>query len=323
MNTQKKTRALVEAALMAALISIFTILLIYIPILTPVIFLVPVPFIILGKRQGIYFTILAVVVWGLVITSLIGLMQTIFLVLFIGIPAIAMGYMMNKSYAPYKVLAGGAVAALLGMLLSISLVNVLSNVNVIDQVIKQMKTAMDIYIKQMEMYKDMGVEPYKIKELKESLELFIQIIAMTIPAGMIVGSAFFVYMNYVIAIRILKRIGYKVEGLMPLRYMSLPKSFIMGTFLIVGLTAITKYLNVVDFQTLVLNEFLIFQLIYFIQGIAVVSYFLNHFKITKVLRIFIYLLLLFSREGVLIIAVLGFIDAIINFRKLKRDKEEF
>ncbi|QZY55125.1 YybS family protein [Crassaminicella profunda] len=321
MDKQKKTRALVEAALMATLVSIFTIVLIYIPILTPVIFLIPVPFIILGKRQGIHFTILAVIVWAMVIVSLIGPIQTMFVVLFMGLPAIVMGYMMNKKYKPFKVLAGGVIAALLGLILSISFVSVLSGVNVIDKVMGQMKIVMDMQIKQMQMYKDMGMKPEQIKNLEENMKIYMQAMGMTIPAGMIIGSAFFSYINHAVATRILKRIGNEVEGLPPLRYVRLPRSFVMGTVFIGFLTMMTQYLQIVNFQTLVVNEILIFQLIYFVQGLGVVSYFLHHFKIKKVLRILIYMLLLFSGNGVFIIAVMGIIDALINLRKLQRDNE--
>jgi uncharacterized protein YybS (DUF2232 family) len=316
LDKQKKTRALVEAALMATLVSIFTIVLIYIPILTPVIFLIPVPFMILGKRQGIHFTILSVIVWAMVIVSLIGPIQTMFMVVFIGGSAIVMGYMMDKKYTPFKILAGGMIAALLGLVLSITFVKLISGVDVINQVIEQMRMAMELQMKQMKMYKNMGMDLQQMKELEERLELSIKTMAMTIPAGMIIGSAFFAHINYVVAIRILKRIGTEIEGLPPLKMVRLPKSFFMGTLLIAVLTSITQYMGIVNFETLVINEILIFQLIYFVQGLAVVSYFLNHFKIKKILRIFIYMLLILSGSGVFMIAVMGLIDVLFNLRKL-------
>ncbi|QEK13503.1 DUF2232 domain-containing protein [Crassaminicella thermophila] len=316
MNIQKKTRAMVEAALMTALTCIFAIMGTYIPVLTFILFFIPVPFIVLGKRHGIHFVILSIVASGIIVGSFTEPLQSIFVIGLPGITAIVMGYMMNKEYSPYKVLAGGSLAALVASLLSISIGSMIIGVDIVSQMSEAFKEAMDIQIK---MYQTIGMEPEKLETLKKTLEATIQLVLMAIPAMLIFSSVFLSYINYVLTIRVLNRIGHKAESLPPLRYIRLPKSILMGTFLIIGLTMATKYFKIVSYQSLVLNVFLIFQFVYFIQGLAVVSYFLHAFNLRKVLRVLIYILLLFNGMGTFMVAMIGFVDAIVNLRKLKTD----
>jgi uncharacterized protein YybS (DUF2232 family) len=233
-----------------------------------------------------------------------------------GVTAIVMGYMMKKEYSPSKVLIGGALAALISSLLSISLGSLISGVEVLSHMreIFEEMTAM-----QMNMYKSMGMAEENLENLKTTLEATGQLAVMIVPAAIILSSAFLAYINYVLTIHILKRIGYKVEMLPPLRYFRLPRSILMGTFLIAGLTMAARYFQFVDYTTLVLNVFFIFQFIYLIQGLAVMSYFMTFYRFAKPLRIFVYVFLLFSQRGAFIIAMIGFIDAFVNLRKLKTD----
>ncbi len=314
MNFRQNTRAMVEAALMVAVTCIFGIAGTYIPVLTFVLFLIPVPFIILGRRHGMRFMLLSIIASSFIIGMLTMPIYSIFVVVLPGITAIVMGYMMNKGYKPVQVLIGGALASIASSVLSMSLASALAGISTMDQIAEIFREVLDM---QIGIYKNIGTEPEKIEGIRENLEATIQMAMTIIPAAIVLSSSFLAYINYVLTVYVLNRIGYKSKILPPIQHFRLPKSILMGTFLIIALTITTKYFKIVNYKTLMLNVIVIFNFVYFIQGLAVVSYYMMAFHIHKLLRIFVFLFLLFNRFGFFAVSILGFIDVFVNFRKLK------
>ncbi|MEW9121395.1 MAG: YybS family protein [Thermotaleaceae bacterium] len=314
MNTQEKTRALIEASLMTAITCIFAVIGTYIPVLTFILYFIPVPFIILGKRHGMNFVILSIIASAIIIGSLTEPIYSVFVVILPGIVAVVMGYMMKKGYSPGKVLAGGAVAALISSGLSIALASAISGINAFAQMSTMFEEGIEMYIGIMQ---QMDIQGENIDQIRISLENTAKMAAMVIPAAIMMSAVFLAYINYVLTVYILNRIGYKAEMLPPLRNIRLPKSILMGTFLIILLTYLTRYLNVVNYETLVVNVFVILQFIYFVQGIAVMLYFMNLYQLRKPMRVLIFVFLLFNQMGAFIIAMLGLTDALMNLRKLE------
>lgn len=313
MNTQKKTRALIEAALMTAITCIFAVIGTYIPVLTFVLYFIPVPFIILGKRHGMNFVILSIIASAIIIGSLTEPIYSVFVVFLPGIVAIVMGYMMKKGYSPSMVLAGGAAAALLSTGLSISLATAVSGINVFDQMSGVFKEVTDMQIRFMQR---MGVEGEKMEQMTANLENMSRMAVMVIPAAIMFSGVFLSYANYILTVYILNRIGYKAEQLPPLQNLRLPKSILAGSFLIIVLTLLTRYLNIIHYDTLVVNIFVILQFVFFIQGIAVILYFMKAYKLTKPMRILIFLFLLFNQMGAFMVAMIGLTDSFMNLRRL-------
>ncbi len=317
MNSQKKTRGMVEASLMTALTCLFAIVGTYIPLLAFILLLIPIPFIVLGKRHGIHFVVLSIIASAIIIGSLTEPVYSVFVVALPGITAIIMGYLMYKEYSPGKILIGGAIGALAASLLSISLTAWISGVESIAYLSEIFKDAMEV---QMQMYKTLGMGPQEIQNMKTSLEESMQIATMIVPSAIIVSSFFLAYINYVLSVQVLKRIGYKVETLKPFSQFSLPKSIFMGTGIIMALTLLMKNVQGIDYSTLSANVLVIFQFIFLLQGLAVVSYFVNKLNQSKVLKILLFIFLVLNQIALIIIAILGFVDIIVNFRKLNKSQ---
>lgn len=316
MNTQKKTRALIEASLMAAITCIFAVIGTYIPVLTFILYFIPVPFIILGKRHGMNFVILSIIASAIIIGSLTEPIYSVFVVLLPGIVAIVMGYMMKKEYSPGAVLAGGAAAALVSTGLSISLASAISGINAFGQMSEIFTQVTEM---QIDLMQRMGMEAEKMEQMKKNLENTARMAVMVIPAAVMLSAVFLSYVNYVLTVYILNRIGYKAEHLPPLQNIRLPKSILAGSFLIILLTLLTRYLNIIHYETLVVNVFVVLQFIFFVQGIAVILYFMKAYGLTKPMRILIFLFLLFNQMGAFMVAIIGLTDSLVNLRKIQTE----
>ena len=69
-----------------------------------------------------------------------------------------------------------------------------------------------------------------------------------------------------------------------------------------------------------LNGLLILLTVYFLQGIAVVSYYFEKKRFPRALRLFLYTLIALQQFILLLIIGLGLFDIWLNFRKLKTNK---
>ena len=279
-------------------------------------FFIPVPLTVLGKKHGLKFTILAVFASGMIIGMFTEPIYSIFITMLYGSASVAMGYMMNKRYEPSKILLSTMLVAIISLALCIQIASKISGIDLIAQMTDAFDQAIHM---SLSIQGKMGTNPEQMEQMKLILEKSLEMIKMMIPFMIISAGAFLAYINYRLTTYVLKRLGHKVEELPHIREVHLPKSIVMGTFLIMGLTLMTKNVGFANYTTLVLNVFLIFQFIYLIQGLAVVSYFMHNYKLRKPLRILIYIFLLLNQMTAFMLAIIGFIDAIINVRKRKSD----
>lgn len=68
-----------------------------------------------------------------------------------------------------------------------------------------------------------------------------------------------------------------------------------------------------------LNGLLILLVVYFLQGIAVVSYYFEKKRFPRALRLFLYTLIAVQQFVLLLVIGLGIFDMWLNFRKIKTD----
>ena len=71
-----------------------------------------------------------------------------------------------------------------------------------------------------------------------------------------------------------------------------------------------------------LNGLIIFMIIYFFQGIAIVSYYFEKKHLHRLLKAFLYSLIALQQILLIIVIGLGFFDTWLNFRKPKRRKDK-
>ncbi len=315
MEKQNKARSLAEAAMIVGIASLFTIIGNYIPFLTILLFLLPVPFMILGKRQGVYIEALSMIVTGVIVGGFIGIWSAVLLFSLTSIVAVTMGYMMDKKYDPMKIWAGGMIAFVASIVLIMGVVTFAVGNNVVHELMRTLNESKDIAIS---LYSGMGIEPGRLAQMETAYEAFIVIFGMTFPSILILISVAFSYINYLLTAYILNKVGDRTPVLPQFKYFKLPDSIIMGTVIILLLTYITQYIRIVDFNTLSANVSLLFRGAFFIQGLAVISFLIEKYRLGRLYRIFVFVYVLLSVSGGLMAIILGLVDVFVDFRKLKK-----
>ena len=117
----RRTSALVEAGILAAIAVLFTIVSNYIPVLSFIANVIwPLPIILCGRRNGLKWSILSLIVAGIIVAMLLSPVMAITEVLILGIVGLAMGEAMRRQMSPAQVLSVGTLATLVSLALSIA-----------------------------------------------------------------------------------------------------------------------------------------------------------------------------------------------------------
>lgn len=306
MKSYDEKKAFIEAALIATITTMFAISVMYIPVLSASIVLVPVPFMILAYRHGNKYSILSFITFSLLIGMLTELIYAGFLLLIFGPMILTMGYYIKKQKEPYAVIGIGTITSVFSILIIFQVVSYIGNINIIDEITLAME---GIVNKQVDMLKAMNIDALSADEVLNYL-------LMIVPGTLIIQSMITAFGNYYIAVSILKRLSPNNIELPQFSNFKLPKNIVFGSFIIFILSYLTKYVKGIHHVSLLTNVTLLFMFMFFIQGISVISYLIKRTKTPKMVRIFLLVAILFISPLLTVVSFIGLMDAIVNIRKL-------
>jgi len=139
------------------------------------------------------------------------------------------------------------------------------------------------------------------------------------PAMVLNMVIFTVWLNIIVARRIFGGPTAFFVSLGPLRCWRLP---FFGVWLVIGsafLWILDSYVFHVEWLKIAaLNVFLVFALIYFFQGLAIVSFYLSRWALSPMIRLLLYslLILFFQPLMSILLMAFGFFDSWFDFRRL-------
>jgi uncharacterized protein YybS (DUF2232 family) len=148
-----------------------------------------------------------------------------------------------------------------------------------------------------------------IVEVKEEIR---QILVRIVPALFTAGILFIGWLNFLVARAMLRRKSIQVLSGEPLNAWKAPEILVWG---IIGAAGMLL-LPATGLKIVGLNGLIIFMTIYFFQGIAVVSFYLEKKKIPVPLRVLFYGLIGIQQILALMVVGLGIFDVWINFRRI-------
>lgn len=314
LNVHRNTKGLTESAIITAIICILGIAGIYIPLLSILLFIIPTPIIVLGKKYGFKYALMSLIAASIVMITFSSPITALYIIALPGIPAVVIGMMMRKEMQPIRTIAAGTIAGIGITAFSFLLASKMMGVSIADNMQMILQQSSDI---QEYMYSVMGADSQTMEKTKEMMQTMTDMVAVIIPSAIIVAAFFSCYFNYLLAGVILKRTGSGAPSFKPFMYFKLSKNAVQG-IVIIGLLSFTvSYLNIVDKNTLMTNVYLLGQLVFIVEGLAVLVYYLNYYKMNKPLKIVIVLFAILSGFGSMALFIVGLMDIFIDFRKYK------
>lgn len=315
----KKTTSLVEGGILAAIAIVFALASVYIPILGIVINMIwPVPFLLLGARHGLKMSLMCLAAAGIIISILINPLQGISSVLGLGFIGIALGYAIRHEFSPMKSMVVGVTSSFISKVVVILISIFVMGVNPITMQAEMAPAAID---QAMKVYEGFNVlSPEQLTEMRNMLDKTLGMLKYIMPAAFFLASVIDTYINFIIAGKILARMGKVVPSLAPFREWRLP--IYIPAIYAVSMVLVSLYHTTPDniLYQIGANLNVITNVILLIQGISIVYFFIHHYQWPGIAKTILFILLFSSQMVSQVIVFTGLLDSLFDYRKIANKK---
>lgn len=306
-----KTRSFIETILIITLMTLYVLLGIYfIPV---IIILYPIPFIILGIRHGIKYNLIAIVASSILISILIEPFTGLFIFVAFAPLSIFIVYMIKEKKDFHEIFGFSILITIASFLATIFIMGKISGVDFIASIDQSLSETLKA---QINMLKDKGLSESEIYNFKDILKNAYDYFSLVVPSTLIIFSGFTAYINYLLSAVILKNLGYGKIDVPKFSYFRLPGNIILGTIVIFLAVFLMKVFKILYYDAIFVNVTVLASFVFFLQGFAVILFSINKLIRNKFLRV---LLVIFMLPLGMFISFIGFLDAIFDFRKIKRE----
>lgn len=205
MATLRKTSSVVESGILAAIAIVFALIGAYIPVLSLFAnFVWPLPLILCGRRNGLKWSILCLLVAAIIVSIIVSPIQALSLIVVFGLIGVVMGECFRRDFSPIKIMLIGSVASLIGILLSFLTGYFLMHIDVIHVFLQSMDQGFQM---SLDFYKNIGYTPEQMEEATKAMTLMMEMVKMILPLGFLLLAPFMVFINYWAAQKVLSKLG--------------------------------------------------------------------------------------------------------------------
>jgi len=278
-------------------------------------FLYPVFFVVLGVKQGINYNILALLTSTLILGLIVGMVFAISILIAFAPLSIILSYTIERRRKSLEIISISTLFLFISFLLIIIIMRGMTGVNLINQLEDRFAQLLD---SQMNALRNMDLSSYEMLKIGDGLESIVRYTILIMPSIMIISSLAMAYLNYLISVLILRKFGYGIVSIPKFSKFQLPSNILLGTGIMFIGTFILKGLKLFYYETILLNITVLVSFIFFVQGLSVVDHKFVEKGLPVILRIAIILFFAVLLPFGWIISILGLLDVIIDFRKLRR-----
>lgn len=318
MNIDIKNKAISETAILSSLVAILYVIASYMPFLPLVAFLSAVPFAYIGIKYGEKYFICMLAVTLSIVAMLAGIFSAGALLLLGGISGFALMYLIKLKKSRSFTTAGIVLAFIISYSLILVLFQYVFSVNIIEAFEKLMLAMRDDVISSMEelSFAASSSQADNLKEFyTDQFEILIFIVKTTLPYLIVIYSTFSAFLLMGITYYAFGKSGVELPKSGKYSEFRYEPHILWGTTIIAILSYFTININFVNSVTMAYNLFFMAQLLFSIQGFAIVMFLMDKRKLSKRSKTLL-IILLFSLRPMMILAVLGWVDALFNFRRI-------
>ncbi|MBE8950847.1 MAG: YybS family protein [Quinella sp. 3Q1] len=303
----------VEGGLLVAITVIMGLVTVYVPILGMFLeFFCAVPLAVLTARQGAGKGLTALVVAFILLAILISPLLAARIVLSFGICGVALGWCVRKNFGAVRIFLTTLIVASAAQVLSLWLLLVIMDVNFIET---QVEMVRESFNESFAMYEGMGVDKARINEAKSQVEPALQTLTFLMPTLLMLSALINSVAVWFTSKWIFPKLQMKLPTMPPFAEWKFPALFfytgiIGGLGIYWGLTR-----GWTEIYEISLNLTIVSMIIGLLQGLALLSFVFDRYKISKIMRRIFYVILALNMFLLQLVAITGLVDTLFDYRK--------
>lgn len=266
----------------------------------------------LGRRNGSIVPLVAGTVMGLVFG---GLTMDIFFFSGLMLLGFAISEMFEKKLSLEMTIVA-ACSIVLGVGLTVLLLYcVMADTGVYTLVSAYVATNLAL---SLDLYQGIGIPQETIDTISGSLDQIQYVLVRLLPSLAAASTLFVAWTNLIAARPIMLRRGLYFPDFGRLNLWRAPEPLIWG---VIG-CGLILFLPASGIRLIGVNGLLVLLTVYFIQGMAIVSFYFEKKKLPRAMRVVLYMTIALQQLFLLIVICIGLFDMWINFRKIDTNKRE-
>ncbi|WP_333887446.1 YybS family protein [Clostridium sp.] len=319
-NRSLKTKSIVEAGLISALIVVLALINVYVPGFSIFgTFLLPIPVTVLYLRHNFKVSLSAVLVSGILVGLTYDPIRGLTSAVVFGLTGLTLGYCIKKDMKAGITIILLSAASALGTIIDYSVyLNFIDKRGLMAFItagLKMLNESMDSAIK---IYKNFGITAEQIKPLQDTMKLFTpEFVMHLIPSFLIIGGLISAFLSYKITSMILKKFRFNMKEMRPFTeiYLNSRIGVVLVTLLLLGIV-LSKY-KISGYEYIVTTSQVLLQIALILDGVSLLTFFLRRkFNISKAVVVFIIIFTVLQQPFSVIYMYAGLADIIMDFRKL-------
>ncbi|MBP8985149.1 MAG: DUF2232 domain-containing protein [Syntrophobacterales bacterium] len=161
-------------------------------------------------------------------------------------------------------------------------------------------------------YAQLGMSAEQVGELRKSVPHVVRAILGLFPACVVISAVTFVVLNVLVGIALLRKRGLLAHEFGDLNLWKIPDRMVWFV-IAAGTLVLVPQENI---RLIGLNLLVVFLFAYVLQGFAIINYFFTRKRVPVFLRWMVYALIFVQNIFLLVVAVIGFADIWVDFRKI-------
>ena len=306
---------MVEAGLIAAILTIIMIGSYYVPFLSTVFYIIiPMPVIVLMLRNtmvnAIGATVVASILTAITVMPIVAI-SNFALAIFVGLP---LGWSFKHKYSTLKSIGIGGVGALIAHIIIFATIQIFMGVSPSDSLEEMFNLSSSISADMSNLFGNLNNSALNesLSETQAVLDSMVYLIKLILPSAVIIFSMVYSGLNCLFARPILKRLGSQVVEMGTFENFRYPRHMAFGSGLMLVLAYLVGYFGIVDPELVFSNFMYLFLMVFSVQGLALVYYIFRKFM-PKGFAVALIAMLMLS-QFLYYISLMGFIDVIFDIR---------
>lgn len=313
MQENKSTKQLTEAALFLGIGMVFSwIGFSFMPLL---LILLPLPFIVSGVKIGTKYTIISIILCFFLLFFTVDPTTGLFFILIFAGMILSLDWGIRNRKKSHQTFLVALFFGLFGMVLFFLLFQQIMGFPFQKLLTDSFQQMISINESLVNAY---GLEGAESKQMLDQLTQAFELVRQIFPATLILYVSFLVYLNYSLSLNILRKMRITNLKQGKFRDFEIPKELFLG---ILGFIILSLFLFTIggeSYRTIFLNVVVLSSIIFFIEGLSLLSFWMNQYKVNGFIKVIVYLISFLYSPFVMVLTGLGFLDRLVHFRKRQK-----